>query len=287
MNYLKTVELTDYVTRTDIPLGQELSIIKTASRLIDAYCKRSLSIKYYKKSFEFNASLVGRIPIRPILNIFPRAYTTGLRITPFRRTPYGQREKLGRWIDVSIPADLEDFLDLSSGRIELFSSLDIDYGRLYYGGELSRIRGAYGWYATIEVKAGFLVDTKLAIGASSGANQITVVDSTGVIEGETSITIGDTTAGTVPEYLVIDVTGNVLTISPVLTGNQAIGIGVYRVVPEEIKHAIAMTIEDRLTYEPNTLRLTSTLDVITDRLSRMGIDPIPEDAQSLLNDYRN
>jgi hypothetical protein len=289
INYLKTVEVASYVKRVKVKTGDETVVTRIASRLIDAWLERTLSIKHHLVDFELNHSMRGRIPVRPIVGVDPVDLTTGFRIIPLRRTARNQRERVGSWLDVTIPDDVTDLYNPRTGRLELGFKLSDDYGRNYYGSKYSDSYRAEAWLAEMEIKAGHLVDTKLGAVAANGATTLTLRDTDGIVENVTYLTVGDTTTGAVAEYLVTDVTGLVATISPalVVSSTQPINTAVTQVVPEEIKLACAMTIEDRLTYEPNTFRQTETLGPISDRFSRLDKSAIPVDAQLLLAEYKN
>jgi hypothetical protein len=283
MLYLKTAELTTYVTRQSVPSGQELAVIRAASNLIDAYCKRSLSIKYYKLDFELNKSGVGFAPLVPVISISPADYSTGFRIRPMRKTWGGSRDTVGEWTDVDVPNDIEELLNLRTGRIEIISSQDTDFGRFEYANRIGSFSDVDAYQAALEVKVGHLVDTKLVSSASNGAVSITVQDSTGITPNVTYLTKGDE----VNEYLVTAKVGNVLTISPGLASSGSVNQTITQVVPDEVKSACGAVIEDRLTYQSNTHRQIEKLSILTDELWRVDKRPLPADARSLLAKYRN
>lgn len=283
ISYLKTGEVANYVTRATIPTGTEAAVIRAASSLIDAYCGRALGIKYYRLSFSLNELGVGYIPYRPVIGLAPKSFTTGFRIKPLRRWWSGATGTVGSWEDVSIPDDIEELIELSTGRVEIFSSRDGDFGRFEYNRHTGAQNFIHEWDAEIEVKAGYFVDTKLSVAALNNATQITVQDATGVVENETYLTKGDS----IDQYLVTGKNGNVLTIASGLTSAGSVGDVVVQAVPEEIKIACANVIHDRLTYQPNTYRQQEKLSILTDEFLRMDRRPLPADARLLLKDYRN
>lgn len=282
MNYLKSDEVTDYVTRVSVTSGKEVILSNIASRIIDAYCKRSLSLTYYFLEFDLNASLVGYVPYRPILKINPVDLTTGFRIRAQHRTIRGQRESTAEWADVTIPATLSDLLLKKTGRVEIASEIEVDYGRIYYIDKNAQTLRRDSWLAQIEVIAGHFFDTSLSASASIGATSLTVDSTNGMAVGS-YLTVDDKKA----LYKITNITGSVLTISPGLAVAASSGAEVAEKIPTEVKMACAMVIEDRLTYEPNTTRQTETLDVITDRFVRADISPMPVDGQVLLQRYVN
>lgn len=270
-----------YCPRTGAPIDQESIYSNIASRLIDAHCNRTLSIRYYLVDFEMNANLAGHIPMRPIVAFAPIILSTGLAVRPLGKNWAGGRRLLGNWVDIDIPTDLESLVNIRTGRIEVFSSLIADYGRAVYA---QAPRDAYGWLAKLEVYAGFLIDTTLSVAATNGDPSVTLTSVIGLTAGLSNINFGDSATN----YLVTSIVDNVVSISPALAATTTLPIGyaVTGAVPEDVKVACGQVIEDRVTYEPNTLRQAETLDVIDERFTRMDVSPIPVDAQRLLSKYR-
>lgn len=284
MNYLKTAaEVIDYLTRdVEATVGRELALSRIASRLVDSYCGRTLSIQYYLLDFELNRAGVGYIPRRPIVALAPTSLTTGLQVRPITVNMGGSRSFTDTLSDYPDSTDvLAPLYNNISGRIELSPSglsSSTDFGRGGAGG------AAY-YQARVEVYAGFLVDTTLALPAAHGTSTLKLDSVIGVEANKTRVNLGASTA----VYLItsVDVDNNLVTVNPPIPQTYNSGTEVTQVVPEEVKLATASIISDQLTYEPNTLRQTSTLDVLTDRLSRMNNHPIPVEAQHLLAHYRN
>lgn len=282
MNYLKTAEVAFYCPRSGAPTGDELSYSNIASRLIDTHCNRTLSIKYYLIDFEMSANLAGHIPMRPIVAFSPVTLTTGLAVRPLGKNWNGGRRLLGNWVDIDIPTDIESLVNQRTGRIEIYSSLITDYGRAVY---VQAPRSAYAWLAKMELYAGFLLDTTLSVAAINGATSATLQSVIGLAANLSKINFGDSAT----DYLVTSIVGNLITFTPalVVTSTLPIGYAVTGSVPEDVKVACGQIVEDRLTYEPNTLRQAETLDVISERFTRMDVSPIPVDAQRILSKYRN
>lgn len=286
MRYLKTAqEVIDYTPRVSVPTGKELAHSTIISRMIDAYLGRSLSIQYYLLDFELSMNIVGRVPIKPILQLSPTTLATGFQVRPLAKTWNGGRREIGQWVDVEIPTAIENLVNPRTGRVEIYSSPDSDFGRVFSSALMSQSRGAYAWLAKIEIHAGHLVDTRLSSGALAGATSATLASVVGITAGSTILNFGDdVTAYTVTS---VDPLTKVVGFTPAHTAVMASGLGVTEAVPEAIKVAAGQIIDDRMTYEPNTLRMTSQLDVIVDRLSRIDVSPIPLDAQYLLASYKN
>lgn len=289
MNYLKTAaDVVNYTPRVDIDSGKELIYSNVASRLIDRYCNQSLAIQYYLKDFELNGNLVGRIPAISILEVTPTTLSTGFQIRALGKTANGARCELGDWVDIEITNPVESLINLRTGRLELFRNLTDDYNRvlfarLYEGLGLSVQRSAYSWLAKIEITAGFLAETTVASAVSNGATTATLASVKGISVG-TQLNFNNTL--TVNTVSAVDTSTKIVTLSPALTA-LSVGTAVSQVVPEDIKMATGMVIEDRILYEPNTIRQQEKLDVIIDRFQRMSTSPIPVDAQFLLQKYRN
>mgnify|MGYP001428674364 CR=1 FL=1 len=282
MLYLKSdLQVIDYLTRdVEATVGRELALSRVASVLVDAYCGRSLSITYYLTDFELNRAGVGFIPRRPIVALAPTVLTTGIQVRPLSVNVDSSRSFLAGLSDFANSTDVTAPLyNPRTGRIALApSGSATDYGRVSIG-------SAPFYQAQVEVYAGFLLDTTLTVAAPHGASSLTLGSVIGAVANVTKIQFGQN----LTEYTIItvDTTTKVVTISPTLAGTLGIGTEVTQVVPEDIRLATAVIISDQLTYEPNTLRQTSTLDVLTDRLSRMNNHPIPVEAQTLLSKYRN
>jgi hypothetical protein len=289
VNYLKSPEqVVEYTPRGDIDPGKELAFSRVASALIDRYCERSLSIRYYLLDFELNQAMVGYIPKRPVIQLAPTTLATGIRIRPMGRRYDGSREELGSWQDVADTTNAANSIyNPQTGRFELFYSGLNDYYRLLYSLEFYRgwANRAYWWQAQIEVYAGFLLDTTLAVPAIHSSSQVQLVSVVGAVPGKTKINLG----ANLTEYTItaVNTVTNLVEVTPAIPGTLAAGTEVTQVVPEDIKIAAGMIIEDRTLYQPNTERQTEVLDVLTDRLSRMGRNPVPVDAQQLLGAYRN
>lgn len=281
MNYLKTpAEVINYCPRVSVPAGKELIYSNIASRMVDEFCTRSLSIQYYLLDFELSDSLVGRIPKRPIIEFAPDVLSTGVQIRPMTRTYSGGRQELSGWADYTFPTGTSDTpVNLKTGRFEIFrsSSGSTDYGR-------TNPATASSWQVQVEVFAGFFVDTTLAQSAPHSTNTIFLTSVVGLEVG-TRVNFG--ASSTIYTIQTVDTNTGQCTITPMLAGTQSVGTEITEVVPEDVRIALGMIIEDRLTYEPNTLRQTETLDVITDRFSRHGVHFIPLDAQRLLTKYKN
>lgn len=282
MKYLKTSEVDDYCPRVTVPAGKELAYSNVSSRLIDAYLGRSLSIQHYFVDFELNRSITGFVPIRPIVALDPVILTTGLQIRPMEKTIAGGRELIGLWQDVSIPADVDSLVNFRTGRMEVFANDITDYSRMFAN---THGRRAVAWLAQMEIRAGHLVDTTLSATAANGATTVTLSSVVGIEANSTKLNFGDNVA----EYTATAIVGSVVTISPALVAASTLPIGtaVTEVVPEDVKIACGQVIEDRLTYEPNTIKQLSTLDVISERFDRADTSPIPVDAQRILAKYRN
>lgn len=282
MNYLKTIsEVTSYCLRdVEVPDGQETQYSNIASRMIDEYCGRSpgsLSIGYHLVDFELTSGQIGHVPIKPILSLVPTELVTGVRI---RALGYG-RETLGDWTDVTIADPLSDTINLRTGRMQL-SAVTADFGRSASQSSASR------YLIEMEVLAGFFVDTTLADSALINASTVELESVAGVKIGKTlqfNVQPADTS---ITDYRVtsVDTTTKIVGITPNLAVALASGVTATEKIPEDVKFATAVIIEDRLTFQPSTLRQTETLDVLTDRLSRMGVFPVPMEAQRLLGKYR-
>jgi hypothetical protein len=282
-NYLKTAELATYVKRGgEITEGDELYWIRAASRLLDGHCRMALAISDYSKTIRLSRNTVGYIREKPIIKITPQNTTTGVRLRPLGRDTDTSRVSLSAWFDVDIPTDLENLINKKTGRFEVNYFFRTDYERFANGAPLKSGWGTYEYEAVVEFSAGHFVNTRLTSGALITATTVTVDSTTGIVENQTYLTLGDAAA----EYKVTDINGSVLTITPGLAAAQASGTGVYGAVPDDVKCACAMIIEDRLTYEPNTKRQHSKLDVLTDIFERSTLDPIPVDAIRLLDKYK-
>lgn len=282
-NYLKNDEVTNYVTRLTATSGKETQLARAATAIIDAYCGRSLYIQHYKARFDMSAARVGWCRQKPIIAIDPRDTTTGFRITALARNIRGEREGASYWTDITIPSPLDDLITLASGRVDLKSAVvGADMGRQWHTVP-DRLSNLVGFQAELEVLAGYFPSAKLTVAAANGASTLTVNNKAGLVANESYINVGDKKA----EYLVTGITGLVLTISPVLVASvvQPVGTVVSGVIPEDVKCACAMIIEDRLTFEPNMISQTGTLDIISDRFRRADVSAMPVDAQLLLRPY--
>lgn len=278
MNYLKTAdEIAAYCLRdVEVPEGQELQYANIASRMADEFCGRTLSVAYHILDFELSADQVGVVPVKPVIALAPTTLTTGLRIRPLGRTMNGGRRELGAWQDVTIADPLNDTINLKTGRIEL-GSVSTDFARSTNGS------GASNYLVQIEIYGGFFVDTTLSASALVAANAVELDSVVGVSVGKVL-----QFNNVLTDYRVTSVNTitKIVGITPNLAAALASGVPATEKIPEDVKFAVAQIIEDRITYAPNTLRQTETLETLTDRLSRIGSAPLPLDAQRLLSKYR-
>jgi hypothetical protein len=282
-NYLKTTELADFVKRGDeIEEGDESYWIGVASSLIDAFCNQSLGISDYSDTIRLTRNGVGYIKHRPVYKVTPQETTTGVRIRPLGVDADQSTVSVSNWQDVQIPANLEDLINAKTGRFEIASFFKSDYGRFFSGVPHRRQTGIRQYEAVIEYTAGYLVNTILTSDAAVDDTVIEVLDTTGIKVNKTYITFGDAIAS----YRVTAISGNNLTISPALVAEQTENTDVYQVVPNDIKRACGMIIEDRVTYPANTKKMSSKLDVLTDFFDRANSDAIPVDAARILSHYK-
>ena len=286
MKYLKTSEISNWVTRNPVPSGSELKLILVACRLADAYCRRPLAISHYRKSRRLSAAGVGFLGVKPFIQFAPVETVTGLRVFPKYRTRQGGYVKASvAPLDIQIPANLRELIDTKNGMIELPMVRDLsDYGRELLGPVHAAHSYVQAWEADVEFYAGYFVETAVKTAASSGASAVELNSVVGITANKTYLTFKDDAKA----YRVTGITGTTVQLHTPLTTALAVDDEVAERVPEEVKAAIGCIIEDRLTWGVNTNRLSEELaNLLKTRISRINDDALPVDAQELLKDYRN
>lgn len=150
-------------------------------------------------------------------------------------------------------------------------------------GRIARYQsGMERWEIDVTYTSGYLADTKASTAADAGAFTVEV-DKTANFELGMKITTGLYT----DLYTIGSVTERSITIEGSTGFANAIVVGddISELVPNRVKAAAGMLLEDRLTYLPGALRQLRKLDVISDSIRRAHTLPMPPDAAQMLAPY--
>jgi len=287
MIYLKSDELSEYLTRAEVPEGDERKWARAASILADAWCRRALAITRYHKTIKLNSSCVGYLGVLPFVQFDPQETSTGLRIMPKARTRTAGYAKIGvDWIDIGIPSSLDQIIDKRTGKIELSNYSFADYGRGGYGGQCvgMPMTSVSAYDAEVEFLAGYFASSKSFQQLAANTSDTLRLESNAGFKVGKIVNLGDLSA----RYRVVNLLSDgAIQFDRVIEVEVKLGDEVSEVAPDAVKFACAYIIEDRLTFEPNSNRLSEELaSLLKTRSARVNDDALPQDAQEALKEYR-
>lgn len=136
-------------------------------------------------------------------------------------------------------------------------------------------------------KAGKFVITGIASSASAGSNQVTVLDTTGIIAGNEFYFSTDPVSDMdIDKRIIIDVTNNVVTFSPSLSYVLP-SSAKFRQIDHAVRVACGMVISDLITFPSNTIKYSKSLGKgeIAKSWTRSVSNNLPVAAYELLSPY--
>lgn len=270
MIYLKPDEMDDWAVRARANESEKPVFAAVCTEMIDAHLKRSLVYRQYSEVLKLGAGRGAYLNYTPVISLDAVSY---------RR--YGRRPG-GSWAVGESPwvtLDPDDVaLNETNWKIELAQVATSDgYGRIArYQSGMER------WEIDVTYTSGYLADTMASVAADVGATTVEV-DSGAHFEPGMKITTGLYT----DLYTIASVTERSITIegSDGFVNAIVVGDDISELVPNRVKAAAGMLLEDRLTYLPGALRQLRKLDVISDSIRRAHTLPMPPDAAQMLAPY--
>lgn len=284
MYYIFPEELGTWAARVSLPEAQKLPFCATVSEDIDGFLGRTLELTEYTHEVRLGRGMSGYLPIREIVSV---SAVRIRRVLPIIGGGLSPLDGSG-WIDLD-PTTAADFVNFRTGKVELYTPVWDGYQRFN-----GKIDSWTYWDCEVTYTTGPFVTAEVLGALTTGDTDIIVSEADAakfpqqmMANQETlPITIG--ISATV-YYVYADYYGLAwhLVLDRAYEGDGALpGTDIAQEVPNKVKLAAGMMVEDRATYLPNALRQGRKLSVINDTVRRNSSDPVPPEAQMLLSKYR-